>query len=132
MLLLKEVTEIYTEEQGMSCLWLKTDNFSWVQRHLLPALQGNQFECVMLGNGKHYEIIDTTEQEVYSEGDFVTFHPADVEHIGSHPIDAYDEWEDNQIDSITPEGKYVFSDFSGEWDISIISGFASDQRIDGE
>ncbi|MEA2091972.1 MAG: hypothetical protein U9O83_06375 [Campylobacterota bacterium] len=130
MLLLKEVTEIYTEEQGMHCLWLSTTDFYFVQNKLLPTLQGNQFDCVILGNGKHYEIVDTTTQTVYSEGDFVTFHPSNNEHVGSHSDDLYDEWEDNQIERITSKGKFMFEDFPGKWASSIISGFSPDQHLE--
>lgn len=133
MTLLKQVTEVYTVEQGMSCLWLKTNDLNAVRRHVLPALQGNQFECIMLGDGSHYEIVDTEEGlSPYKEDDFVTFKPADVEQTGSHPEPGYeyDEWADNQIESITPEGKYIFADFGGEWPIDIIADFAEDQRLE--
>ncbi len=131
--LLKQVTEIYTEEQGMSCLWLKTNDLGTVLREVLPVLQGNQFECIMLEDGRHYEIIDMSEEtSPYREGDFVTFQWGKSVWEDDKPVkgEEYDEWADNQINKITPDGKYEFSDFEGEWPIDIISGFAEDQRLE--
>jgi len=51
----------------------------------------------------------------YKVGQYVTFHPADTEHTGSHTEDAYDEWYDNEICRITPDGLYEFYDFGGKW-----------------
>jgi hypothetical protein len=67
----------------------------------------------------------------YKIGQYVYFKQSQKSlESGFKELETYDEWVDNQIENITKKGKYVFEDFPGEWDESIISGLAQDQRID--
>ena len=49
---------------------------------------------------------------------------------GFQELEVYDEYQDNQIANITEDGKYVFENFFGEWDESIISMLSNDQRLE--
>lgn len=67
----------------------------------------------------------------YQVGQYICFNESRKSLNSSfQELEVYDEWDDNQIANITEQGKYIFEDFSGEWDESIISGLSDDQRID--
>ncbi len=67
----------------------------------------------------------------YQVGQYVCFNESQKSLNSSfQELEVYDEFQDNQIANITEQGKYIFEDFSGEWDESIISGLSDDQRID--
>ncbi len=65
----------------------------------------------------------------YKIGQYVCFNES-LKSLNSSfkELEVYDEFQDNQIANITEDGKYVFEDFSGEWNESIISGLSDDQR----
>lgn len=65
----------------------------------------------------------------YKIGQYVCFNESQKSLNSSfQELEVYDEFQDNQIANITEQGKYIFEDFSGEWDESIISGLSDDQR----
>ena len=66
----------------------------------------------------------------YEIGQYVCFNESEKSlNSGFIELEVYDEFKDNQIANITKDGKYVFEDFYGEWDESIISGLSNDQRL---
>lgn len=68
----------------------------------------------------------------YEIGQYVCFNESEKSlNSGFQELEVYDEYEDNQIANITEDGKYVFEDFYGEWDESIISRLSNDQRLNG-
>ena len=66
----------------------------------------------------------------YKIGQYVCFNES-LKSLNSSfkELEVYDEFQDNQIANITEDGKYVFEDFYGEWDESIISRLSNDQRL---
>ena len=66
----------------------------------------------------------------YEIGQYVCFNES-LKSLNSSfkELEVYDEFKDNQIANITEDGKYVFEDFYGEWDESIISRLSNDQRL---
>lgn len=68
----------------------------------------------------------------YQAGQYVCFNESQKSlNSGFQELEVYDEYQDNQIANITEDGKYVFEDFYGEWDESIISRLSNDQRLNG-
>lgn len=66
----------------------------------------------------------------YEIGQYVCFNESEKSLNSSfQELEVYDEFKDNQIANITEDGKYVFEDFYGEWDESIISRLSNDQRL---
>ena len=66
----------------------------------------------------------------YKIGQYVCFNESQKSLNSSfQELEVYDEFQDNQIANITEDGKYVFEDFYGEWDESIISRLSNDQRL---
>ena len=66
----------------------------------------------------------------YEIGQYVCFNESEKSlNSGFIELEVYDEFKDNQIANITEDGKYVFEDFYGEWDESIISRLSNDQRL---
>ena len=66
----------------------------------------------------------------YEIGQYVCFNKSEKSlNSGFIELEVYDEFKDNQIANITEDGKYVFEDFYGEWDESIISRLSNDQRL---
>ena len=66
----------------------------------------------------------------YEIGQYVCFNESEKSlNSGFIELEVYDEYQDNQIANITEDGKYVFEDFYGEWDESIISRLSNDQRL---
>lgn len=66
----------------------------------------------------------------YQVGQYVCFNESEKSlNSGFKELEVYDEFKDNQIANITEDGKYVFEDFYGEWDESIISRLSNDQRL---
>ena len=66
----------------------------------------------------------------YEIGQYVCFNESEKSlNSGLIELEVYDEFKDNQIANITEDGKYVFEDFYGEWDESIISRLSNDQRL---
>jgi len=66
----------------------------------------------------------------YEIGQYVCFNESEKSlNSGFQELEVYDEYKDNQIANITEDGKYVFEDFYGEWDESIISRLSNDQRL---
>ena len=66
----------------------------------------------------------------YKVGQYVCFNESEKSLNSSfQELEVYDEFKDNQIANITEDGKYVFEDFYGEWDESIISRLSNDQRL---
>lgn len=66
----------------------------------------------------------------YKIGQYVCFNESQKSLNSSfQELEVYDEFKDNQIANITEDGKYVFEDFYGEWDESIISRLSNDQRL---
>ena len=66
----------------------------------------------------------------YEIGQYVCFNESEKSlNSGFQELEFYDEFIDNQIANITEDGKYVFKDFYGEWDESIISRLSNDQRL---
>ena len=66
----------------------------------------------------------------YEIGQYVCFNKSEKSlNSGFKELEVYDEFKDNQIANITEDGKYVFEDFYGEWDESIISRLSNDQRL---
>ena len=66
----------------------------------------------------------------YEIGQYVCFNESEKSLNSSfQEREVYDEFQDNQIANITEDGKYVFEDFYGEWDESIISRLSNDQRL---
>ena len=66
----------------------------------------------------------------YEIGQYVCFNESEKSLNSSfQELEVYDEFKDNQIANITEDGKYVFGDFYGEWDESIISRLSNDQRL---
>lgn len=66
----------------------------------------------------------------YEIGQYVCFNESQKSLNSSfQELEVYDEFKDNQIANITEDGKYVFEDFYGEWDESIISRLSNDQRL---
>lgn len=67
----------------------------------------------------------------YQVGQYVCFNESLKSlNSGFIELEVYDEFKDNQIANITEDGKYVFEDFSGEWNEFIISGLSDDQRLE--
>ena len=67
----------------------------------------------------------------YQVGQYVCFNESEKSLNSSfQELEVYDEFKDNQIANITEDGKYVFEDFYGEWDESIISMLSDDQRLE--
>lgn len=67
----------------------------------------------------------------YEIGQYVCFNESQKSlNYGFQELEVYDEYKDNQIANITEDGKYVFEDFYGEWDESIISRLSNDQRLE--
>ena len=66
----------------------------------------------------------------YKVGQYVCFNESQKSLNSSFKeLEVYDEYQDNQIANITEDGKYVFEDFYGEWDESIISRLSNNQRL---
>lgn len=66
----------------------------------------------------------------YEIGQYVCFNESQKSLNSSfQELEVYDEFKDNQIANITKDNKYVFEDFYGEWDESIISRLSNDQRL---
>lgn len=66
----------------------------------------------------------------YEIGQYVCFNESEkLLNSSFQELEVYDEFKDNQIANITEDGKYVFEDFYGEWDESIISRLSNDQRL---
>ena len=67
----------------------------------------------------------------YKIGQYVCFNKSKKSlNSNFQELEVYDEFQDNQIANITKDDKYVFEDFSGEWDESIISMLSDDQRLE--
>lgn len=67
----------------------------------------------------------------YKIGQYVCFNESQKSLNSSfQELEVYDEFQDNQIANITEDGKYVFEDFSGKWNESIISRLSDDQRLE--
>ena len=67
----------------------------------------------------------------YKIGQYVCFNESQKSLNSSfQELEVYDEYQDNQIANITEDDKYVFEDFYGEWDESIISMLSDDQRLE--
>ena len=65
----------------------------------------------------------------YKVGDYVKFNESERSLLSNgKETEVYDSWYDNQIQYVTISGKYIFEDFSGAFDESIISGLSDDQR----
>ena len=65
----------------------------------------------------------------YKIGQYVCFNESEKSlNSNGKELEFYDEFIDNQIANITDDGKYIFEDFSGEWNEGIISGLSHDQR----
>ena len=66
----------------------------------------------------------------YQVGQYVCFNKSEKSlNSGFIELEVYDEFKDTQLANITDDGKYVFEDFYGEWDESIISMLSNDQRL---
>lgn len=66
----------------------------------------------------------------YEIGQYVCFNKSQKSLNSSfQELEVYDEYKDNKIANITKDNKYVFEDFYGEWDESIISRLSNDQRL---
>ena len=67
----------------------------------------------------------------YKVGQYVCFNESKKSLNSSfQELEVYDEFQDNQIANITKDDKYVFEDFYGEWDESIISMLSDYQRLE--
>ena len=67
----------------------------------------------------------------YKVGQYVCFNESEKSLNSSfQELEIYDEFQDNQIANITKDDKYVFEDFPGEWDESIISMLSDYQRLE--